>query len=88
MTRAALEYIIGAAGTIADVGDLVVIGSQAVLGEFPDAPAELLVAHGVDETTAILPDGWRDRLILVTGEGTCSKTGSRRHRSIPRFGPC
>jgi hypothetical protein len=27
-------------------------------------------AHGVDETTAILPQGWRDRLILVSGENT------------------
>lgn len=105
MTRAELEHIIRAAGTIADVEDLVVIGSQAVLGEFPGAPAELLVsnegpvfpfhapersdlidstigegspfqrafgyhAHGVGEETAILPEGWRDRLILVTGENT------------------
>ena len=105
MTRAQLEHIIRAAGTIADVDELVVIGSQAILGEFPDAPAELLAsneadvyprhypersdlidstigegspfqrsfgyyAHGVDETSAILPDGWRDRLILVTGENT------------------
>jgi hypothetical protein len=96
MTRAQLEHIIRAAGTIADVEDLIVIGSQAVLGEFPDAPAELLVsheadvfpslypersdlidatigegspfeksfgyyAHGVAETTAVLPRGWRDR---------------------------
>jgi hypothetical protein len=103
MTRAELEHIIRAAGTIADVNDIVVIGSQAVLGQFPNAPAELLVsseadvyprqhperselidatigegspfqrsfgyfAHGVDETSAILPPGWRDRLILVTGE--------------------
>ena len=77
MTRAQLEHVIGAAGTIADVEDIVVIGSQAVLGEFPDAPAELLLSnetdvfpreHGVDETTAILPQGWRDRLILVSGE--------------------
>ena len=105
MTRAQLEHMIRAAGTIANVDDVVVIGSQAVLGEFPDAPAELLVsdetdvfsrehlelsdlidstigegspfqrafgyyAHGVDETTAILPQGWRDRLILVTAENT------------------
>jgi hypothetical protein len=105
MTRAHLEHIIRAAGTIADVDDVVVIGSQAILGEFPDAPAELVVsneadvfpphhpersdlidatigegspfqrsfgyyAHGVDEATAILPEGWRDRLILVTGENT------------------
>lgn len=37
MTRAQLEHVIRAAGTIADVADVVVIGSQAVLGEFPDA---------------------------------------------------
>jgi hypothetical protein len=27
-------------------------------------------AHGVDETTAVLPEGWRHRLILVTSENT------------------
>jgi hypothetical protein len=105
MTREQLEHIIRAAGVIADTEDLIVIGSQAVLGQFPDAPAELLVsdeadvfpradparsdlidgsigqgspfqttfgyyAHGVDETTATLPEGWRDRLVLVTGENT------------------
>jgi hypothetical protein len=110
MTRADLEHIIRAAGTLADVEDLVVIGSQAVLGEFPGAPPELLVsneadvfplrapersdlidstigegspfqrafgyyAHGVGEETAILPDGWRDRLILITGENTRSIRG-------------
>jgi hypothetical protein len=48
MTRAQLEHIIRAAGTIADTDDLVVIGSQAVLGEFPDAPAELLVSNEAD----------------------------------------
>jgi len=105
MTRSQLEHIIRAAGTIANAEDLVIIGSQAVLGQFPTAPAELLVsneadvfpsrnpersdlidstigegspfqrefgyyAHGVGEATAILPDGWRDRLVLVSGENT------------------
>lgn len=105
MTRVQLEHIIRAAGTIANTEDLVIIGSQAVLGQFPDAPPELLVsneadifpredpargdlidatigegspfqrafgyfAHGVDESSAILPDGWRDRLIPVSGENT------------------
>lgn len=105
MTRAQLEHIIRAAGAIADTQDVVVIGSQAVLAEFPDAPAELLVsveadvfprqqparsdlidgsigegspfqrefgyfAHGVDETTAVLPEGWRDRLVLIANENT------------------
>jgi hypothetical protein len=108
---------------IADVNDIVVIGSQAVLGEFPDAPAEMLVsneadvfprqnpgrselidatigegspfqrsfgyyAHGVDETTAILPHGWRDRLVLVSGENTRFEVGAWRFmtwrsRSMP-----
>ena len=27
-------------------------------------------AHGVDETTAVLPKGWRDRRILLTGQNT------------------
>jgi hypothetical protein len=105
MTRVQLEHIIRAAGAIADTEDLIVIGSQAVLGQFPDAPEELLIsneadvfpradpgrsdlidgtigegspfertfgyyAHGVDETTAILPQGWRERLVLVAGENT------------------
>jgi hypothetical protein len=105
VTRTQLEHVIRAAATIADTGDVIVIGSQAVLGQFPDAPQELLVsneadvfpagdprrselidgsigggspfqrefgyyARGVDETTAILPAGWRDRLILVSGENT------------------
>jgi hypothetical protein len=105
MTRVQLEHIIRAAGTIADTEDVVVIGSQAVLGQYPDAPPELLVsneadvfpradpgrsdlidatigegspfqrafgyyAHGVDQTSAILPEGWRDRLVLVSGENT------------------
>jgi len=103
--RPDLEHIIRAAGTIADVEDLIVIGSQAVLGAFPDAPPELLVSNeayvfprghpdrsdlidatigegspfqnlfgynalGVAETTAVLPEGWRDRLVLISGENT------------------
>jgi hypothetical protein len=105
MTRAELEHIIRAAGTIADDRDVVVVGSQAILGQFPDAPPELLVskeadvfprnftnrsdlidgsigdgspfqraygyyAHGVGEETAVLPEGWRERLVLVCGENT------------------
>jgi hypothetical protein len=105
MTRPQLEHIIRAAGAIVDAEDVIVIGSQAVLGAFPEAPSELLVsneadvfprnqptrselidstigegspfqhafgyfAHGVDETTAVLPSGWRDRLVLVTGPNT------------------
>lgn len=105
MTHRDPEHIIRAAGTLADVTDLIVIGSQAILGQFPDAPPECLVSnqaevfpqnnperselidstigegspfqntfgyytHGVGPETAFLPEGWRDRLMLISGENT------------------
>jgi hypothetical protein len=100
MTRLQLEHIIRAAAANADLRDIVVVGSQAILGTYPEAPAELTqsldadvfpkdapersilidgsigelslfhetfgyYAHGVDETTAVLPDGWKQRLVKV-----------------------
>jgi hypothetical protein len=47
MTRLQLEHIIRAAA-IANDPEIVVIGSQAVLGEFPAAPPELLVSMEAD----------------------------------------
>jgi len=108
--RSQLEHIIRAAAGNADTNDIVVIGSQAILGEFPEAPRELLVsveadvfprdrpgdailidgaigersifhetygyyAHGVGETTATLPAGWRDRLVPIHNENTRGATG-------------
>lgn len=32
-------------------------------------------AHGVDQTTAILPEGWMDRLIRVENENTGGAIG-------------
>ena len=43
MRREQLEHIIRAASAITNQRDIVVIGSQAVLGQFPDAPEELLM---------------------------------------------
>jgi hypothetical protein len=37
-------------------------------------------AHGVDETPAVLPEGWRDRLILVPEENTRCAAGVWRYR--------
>jgi len=48
MNRAALEHILRAAAAVADVRDLVVIGSQAVLGQFPEAPDALLASIEAD----------------------------------------
>ena len=105
MNRPQLEHIIRAAAGNADTTEIVVIGSQAILGTYPDAPDELLVsmeadvfprdrpedsilidggigersifhetfgyyAHGVDETTATLPAGWRERLVPIRNENT------------------
>lgn len=48
MNRAALEHILRAAAAIANERDLVVIGSQAILGQFPEAPEALLVSIEAD----------------------------------------
>jgi hypothetical protein len=46
--RLELEHVIRAAATVAEDEELVVIGSQAILGQFPDAPEEMLVSREAD----------------------------------------
>lgn len=110
MTRLQLEHILRAAAATADVRDIVVIGSQAILGTYPNAPDELTqsleadvfprdvpersividgsigelslfhetfgyYAHGVGESTAILPDGWRERLVRLENSNTPGAVG-------------
>ncbi len=110
MTRQQLEHLVRAATQIADDDELIIVGSQAVLGQFPDAPEVLLksneadlfpknkpqladlidgsigelspfhetfgyYAHGIDEATATLPEGWRDRLVAVRNANTRWATG-------------
>jgi hypothetical protein len=48
MTRSELEHIIRAAGAIADDTDIVIVGSQSVLGQFPKAPTALLASMEVE----------------------------------------
>lgn len=47
MKREAFEHVIRAAATILD-DDLILIGSQAILARFPDAPADLLISDELD----------------------------------------
>jgi hypothetical protein len=110
MNRAALEHILRACAAVSNEREIVVIGSQAVLGQFPNAPQDLLVsmeadvfprhapdksalidgaigelsmfhetfgyyAHGVDDTTAILPAGWAERLVSIQNENTAGAIG-------------
>jgi hypothetical protein len=110
MTRFELEHIIRASAGNADCEDIVIIGSQAILGTYPNAPEDLLIsmeadvfplarpndsilidgaigelsvfhetfgyyAHGVAEDTAILPEGWKQRLVPIKNENTRGCTG-------------
>jgi hypothetical protein len=114
VTREQLEDILRAASTITREPDVLLIGSQSVLGSFAeddlppeatssmeadvaffDDPAdakadqvdgaigELSLFHetfgsyaqGVSVTTAILPEGWRDRMVTFTTPGTAPGRG-------------
>jgi hypothetical protein len=48
MLRQQLEHIIRAAAGITGAPEFVIVGSQAVLGQFPQAPEELLVSIEAD----------------------------------------
>lgn len=48
MTRQQLEHIVRAAGAITDEQTIVVLGSQSILGAFPDAPASLTGSREAD----------------------------------------
>lgn len=48
MKRSELEHVICAAGSIADDAEIVVIGSQSILGQFPSASPALLVSAAAD----------------------------------------
>lgn len=110
MKRSELEHIIRASGTIANDSELIIIGSQSILGQFPNAPNTLLVsmeadifpknkpelsdlvdgsigegsffheefgyyAQGVGPETAILPNGWEQRLVKINNLNTKGITG-------------
>ncbi len=110
MKRSELEHVLRASGEIADDDEFIVIGSQSILGQFPDAPIKLLAsmetdiypkhkpelaemidgaigegssfhaefgyyAQGVGPKTALLPKGWRKRLVGINNPNTNGVTG-------------
>lgn len=114
MTREQLEHVLRAASAIAGERDVLVIGSQSVLGSFADgdlppeatssmeadvaffddpadakadqvdgAIGELSMFHetfgyyarGVSVSTAVLPEGWRDRVVTIATPGTAPGRG-------------
>jgi len=114
MKREQLEHVLRAASRIVDDADVVVIGSQSILGKLtetelpPEATASMEVdvaffddtddtkadtvdgaigelspfhetfgyyAQGVSVSTAVLPAGWRDRLVVVQTPATAPGRG-------------
>jgi hypothetical protein len=63
MTRSDLEHLIRAAGAIAEDRQIIVLGSQAILGQFPQAPATLLGSMEAD----IYPRNHPERADLIDG---------------------
>ena len=114
MNRDQLEHVLRAASTIADERDVLVIGSQAILGSLPEdrLPTEATAsieadvaffddaddekadrvdgaigelsqfhetfgyyAQGVSVSTAVLPRGWRARLVVLDNANTAPGRG-------------
>lgn len=48
MRREELEHVVRAAAAVTEDEEIVVVGSQAILGQFPDAPAALLASREAD----------------------------------------
>ena len=69
MRRSDLEHVIRAAGKIAGERELVIIGSQAVLGQFPEAPAALLRSMEADLYPLSRPE-LADKVDGAIGEGS------------------
>lgn len=63
MRRLDFEHVIAAAANVVGLDDFVVIGSQAILGPFPDAPSDLLRSMEAD----VYPLDDPDRSDLVDG---------------------
>jgi hypothetical protein len=61
--RDELEHVIRAAATVAGEDEIVVVGSQAILGQFPHAPSTLLFSQEAD----IYPRTRPERSIEIDG---------------------
>ena len=69
MRRSELEHLIRASGDIADDDEIIIIGSQAILGQFPDAPPRLLSSMEADVYPRNYPEK-ADKVDGAIGEGS------------------
>jgi len=63
MKRGELEHVIRAAARVAGENEIVVVGSQAILGQFPEAPDALLFSQEAD----VYPRARPERAIEIDG---------------------
>ncbi len=63
MTREQLEHIVRASGAITDENIILVLGSQSILGAFPDAPGSLCASREAD----VFPVNSPDKADLISG---------------------
>lgn len=68
MERSELEHLLRAAGAITDEKQFIVIGSQSILGKYPDAPKELLRSREADFIAKNKPE--RTRMLEAIGEAS------------------
>jgi hypothetical protein len=69
MRRSELEHVIRASGDIANDAEIIIIGSQAILGQFPDAPVQLLASMEADVYPRNKPE-LADKVDGAIGEGS------------------
>ena len=69
MKRSELEHIIRASGEISGDDEIIIIGSQAILGQFPDAPIRLLSSMEADVYPKNKPEK-ADKVDGAIGEGS------------------
>jgi hypothetical protein len=88
VTRDQLAYVLRAVARISGDRDVLIVGSQSILGSYPGdvLPPEATGSMGVD--TAFFPDGWRDRLVGLDTRGHPRPNAPcrpGRHRSHPEM---
>ena len=69
MKRSELEHIIRASGEFSGDDEIIIIGSQAILGQFPDAPIRLLSSMEADVYPKNKPEK-ADKVDGAIGEGS------------------
>lgn len=69
MQRSDLEHLIRASGEIAGDTEIIIIGSQAILGQFPNAPVRLLSSMEADIYPRNYPER-ADKVDDAIGEGS------------------